>query len=591
MSDINHYLKELDQLLRQNNAEKLLSWFELVPEEHLSKVASRLASHIQRMCVYHNEYKTDLNTVFKSIEFFRPVTNFAVEWLVQLLVQHDEGLSKKNEHIAQACLMLLKVEYAMYGSMLKRAQKNQDDWQTIGLCIHRLMFTQIYVNVIRYLLYMAIPDKEWHNLHKLFILANQHKLTDFTLTDDQHFIADRISINNLYTFALLLGCAGLHQLPVKDILKACRCIVSWVSLVTVSRKSHNLNNEIVVDVASGSAPNFRRLFENDEESIFYYLHLEKLLESLETKNTSDDDVFNKTHLTEELKGHLINAWSLYREREERVAVEENVEATYGIDNIHYYLCGGKDLYEFLGDRAKLSIQFNEYDDIALMAKELDEDLWSHGLSDPAGHLVFGATPESFSFQRHFEFTENDDSHNHVRISVKIVDKSLHGCCIEFNDKIALNIQANEVIGFRDANANSHWQVGMVAWVRHIEGDVFHVGVRILSTEAVPLGVDIPVRLGLDENYVPGILLPYENTLRVNASILLAGDCFHEEESIQVSQRGLVKNLRITKNLLKSEQYNHFECGYYLVDEEVNGLVADVDLEMIDIDLDIDFNAE
>ena len=587
MSDLNHYLKELDQLLQQQKADKLLAWFELVPEEYLSRVATRMAAYIQRMSVFHEHNQTDLNTVFKSIESFRPVTNFAVEWLVQLLLQHEEGLSSDNEHIAQACLMLLKVEYAMYGSMLVRARKNPDDWQAIGLCIHRLMFTQIYINVIRYMMYMAVPDKEWHNLHKLYILSAQYKLTDFTLTDDMHFIADRLSIANLYTFVLLLGCARLHQLPVKDILKACRCIISWVSMVSVSRHSHNHDNEIVVDVTSGSAPNFRRLFDHDQDAVFYYIHIEKLLENLEVKNTDEGSIYNRIKLTESLKNHLINAWSHYSEREERHVIDECVEATIGFRNIHYYLCGARELEGFLGDRAKLFIQFEEFEDIALMANEPDKNLWVHGLSDPRGHLVFGETPESYTFQRHFEPQAESRDDQGRKSAVKMIDRSLHGCCIEFDEPEALNIQADELIGFRNTHNHSHWQVGVVAWVRHIEDSVVHVGVRMLSTEAIPLGIDVPLDLGVSESYIAGILMPYEKRLGYNASILFVENYFHEQDVIKVSQRGLTKSLKLTRQVHSGENFIQIEFGYYVDDAESVPASSERDLDMNDIDLNVD----
>ena len=66
------------------------------------------------------------------------------------------------------------------------------------------------------------------------------------------------------------------------------------------------------------------------------------------------------------------------------------------------MCGGKDLKGFLGEHISFSVMYDSDDDISTLEQQRSADVWSPGLTKAKGELLFGETPPSFAFQRHYD---------------------------------------------------------------------------------------------------------------------------------------------------------------------------------------------
>ncbi len=557
MNDNKDYLQEFEQLLAHKNTKLLLENLKSASVVQLSVLFNRIADHILDDIQQHQ----DVELTRQQAEKFRPVMHYAVEKLMKLYLQQGELLSKENEAVAGACNKFLKIQYKAYMMVFNHARQHAQKKGLLAISIHRIMVIQLYLHIISYFMYSAIPGKQWFNLHQFYAIAKKNDLSEFAVQDEECYVTKLVSIRELYSYSVLLGCACLHHLNVISIIKTVGCVFEWANLVEISDEPQNLDNEIVVDISAGSAPNFRKFFVETDQSVFLYLHLDKLLDTIQKQTTENNIVFNKTGVTDDLKAHLIEAWSKYRIREERVSVNQDLEATIGFCNIHYYLCGGRELKDFLGERVDLSIVYEKDEHIALIEQQRSGDVWSPGLSAPSGKLVDNEVLEAFSFQRHFEMNENINSEKFPTFNIRMLDKSLHGCRLEFPKEAHFDITMGDLIGFRDFD--SHWQVGEIAWFRIIENKVMSVGVRLLSTQAIPLGVDVPLRLGAHKNYTEGVLLPYEDALKSLTSILFLDEFFEEGECLKVVQKGLVNDLKLTNKLHSDKSYSQFNCGFYV----------------------------
>ncbi len=557
------YFQEFDQLLTQEDTKSLIDELSSVSVERLSVLYNKLAVHI----FHSNEKNQDIERIRQQTEQFRPVVHYAVEQLLRLYLKQGDRLSRQNESVAISCKRLLNVQYKSYMILLEHARKRVEEKELLAIVIHRIMVIQLYLHIISYMMYNAIAGKEWLNLHRLFIIAKQNNLSDFSVEDEDCYVKNPVSVSELYSLSLLMGCASLHQLNVESIIKAVSCVFELASLVTISEKPQGLENEIAFDISSGAAPNFRKFFPENEHSVFQYLHLEKLLTTIKKHRTEGDTLFNKADFPDHLKSHLIEAWSKYRVREQRVVVNQELEATIGLGNIHYYLSGGRELKEFLGLSDDRSIVCEDETKISLIEQQQSDDVWSPGLSVPVHQLVNDDVKEAFSFQRYFEMSEDVDTETYTTFNIKKVDRSIGGCCLEFPSQVHFELSIGMLIGFRDAITRSHWQVGEIAWFKIVDDEKMHVGVRLLSTEAIPVGVDVSFVSGIQGNYTEGVLLPYENELKHLTSILVPDDIYDEGFFLKAVQKGLVNDLKLTNNIHQSEYFTQFNCGFYVPEIE------------------------
>ena len=552
------YFHEFDELLSQDDTGRIVEELAKAPAERLPVLYNKLAVHI----FHANEGHRGVDAIREQAEKIRVIVHFAIEQLLGIYMQQGELLSKQNEDIASACKRLLNVQYKAYMAVLDHARKREGETDMLAFAIHRIMVVQLYLHIINYIMYSAIAEKEWLNLHRLFIIARQNDVTDFTIEDEECYVRSPVSIAELYSLSLLMGCASLHQLPVTSIIKAVSCVYELANLVTISDKPQGVENELVFDISAGTAPNFRKFLCENEHSLLYYLHLEKLLEAMTRHRSEGDSLFNLAEFPETLKDHLIQAWSRYRVREERVIVDKLLEATIGFDNIHYYLCGGRELGEFLGLGSDRSVAFEENGDVAIIEDQLTGDIWPSRLSLPADHEITDEEKKSYAFQHYFEMVEDVDTGKHPVFNIKMIDQSPGGCCLEFHSDSHTHLAIGALVGFRDAAMSSHWQIGEVVWLKVIDEKKAHAGIRLLSTEAIPLGIDVSSHVNTQNNYSEGILLPYENSLKHLTSILLAEDHYEEGSLLKTVQKGLVNDLKLTNNILRNDHFAQFNCGIY-----------------------------
>ena len=119
-----------------------------------------------------------------------------------------------------------------------------------------------------------------------------------------------------------------------------------------------------------------------------------------------------------------------------------------------------------------------------------------------------------------------------------------------------------LIGFR--SADSHWQIGKVVWMRADEQGDMQVGVYILSTEAIPLGIDVPLHLGANVNNVPAIFLPYEKRLDLPATMIVTDTLLQDERDGERCATGFGKryetNAVISSNSKLCTIRLRFLCG-------------------------------
>lgn len=493
---------------------------------------------------------------------------------IRLNTTTADGINLLEDAIAY--LHLLDLDKKLYEKIILLA--GELNHEGLALAIHRNLATLIHAQQIRYQHYLPIPEVEWMRIHRLFYISVENKLTGYSPIDKIYYPAKPLSILNQYCMALLLGCGRLNHLTPLEMSSVNRSLLTWCSLVGISRKpAANSEHQLVVDITSGSAPNFRKLFSPSETSISCYLQVDQLIAKLDSLLPKEEApakpgapkppppafIANNKELTHDTIRHLKSAWSEYIYREERLPADETIRVCIGVDTIFFHLCGQQVLKDFIGAKIGLSIVYDDHEDKTVIEKQRSGDVWSAFLSAPDGILVKGDIPAEFNFQRYFprkNAVDNDISGSTHPVQMK--DTSSRGCRLHWGKHSSHAPAIGTLLGLSKDNFEGHWQIGEIAWKDLTPDDEVITGIRLLSTCAIPVALDIPLRLARNQNYAEGILMPPESALGTSTvSFLVHPMGLKQGEYVTISQKGIEEKIQLTQTIKVNDTYEYYDCAF------------------------------
>lgn len=388
----------------------------------------------------------------------------------------------------------------------------------------------------------------------------------------------------------MLSCAGLNHFESDDILKISDLLAEWCCLVKISNSpSGSSKTQIMVDIATGSAPHFTKLFSPSQTTIPCYLQIDALLEKLVslivdkikeeqiikinkmTLNPLEVDILDKREiqtnsflqksgLNSKKIEFLIAAWSGYLYEENKIdEIEIPIELCIGFKDIHFYLSGAKSLNDFLGTKSSLSIVFDTNEDKDLLEKNRLSDLWSNFFSGKVGDVDFKKTPAEYNFQHHFEAINLEEyNESHPRWYAKMTEVTQRSCSVTWEITGAPLLELGQLVALRKG-PNDHWQLGEIDWKVRLDDSKIKTGIRIISTQAIPVGIDLPS--SLNENYVEAILTPPEEMLGALTSFISPPHGYQKDDYVSVSQKDIEEKVKIYKLMRKNTYYERCECAF------------------------------
>lgn len=477
---------------------------------------------------------------------------------------------------ALACLKLLGFENRLYEKIILQQMADKQN-AALPVVIHRNTSNIIHRQLIHYQHYLPIPESDWLWMHRMFYIASRNNAIRTSITDPIYFEGKNLTIHNLYCISLLLGCGRMNQLSPQDISSIATILQDWSPLVSITREpSTSGGNQLVVDISTGNAPSFSKLFTPNNKSIVCYLQIDKLIEKLDKLLPRDDEnlidpqataapafATESKLLNAHTVRHLKSAWSEYIYRETRQPTNEMVYACKGFPSIFYYMSGKQTLKDFIGTKMALSIVYHDQEDRLQIEKARSTDVWSAFLSTPDGELVTDAIPADMNFQRQFNTISNGvGDKQYPSHAIRMLDKSQSGCRLRWPAAIGDVPDIGDLIGLRSTNSKDHWQIGEIAWKDLMPNGETVTGIKLRSTHAIPVAVDLPLRLARAENFAPGILLPPEQQLGKSSVVIMTEPLkLKEGEYITIAQRGLEEKIRLNRKIRGNTFAEYFECGF------------------------------
>lgn len=549
------------ELLKQPTPAVLSEWVQQFRQQSLVEALGDISDFTNALVQLSDKVQ-----VFNMIETVRPFFH-----ALNPLLQSDPTVAE-----GRAYIQLLELEITVYEHILEKPSELPEP--VLATAIHRSLTNKIQDQVTHYRYYLLIPERKWLRIHRLFYVALKHKVAT-SIIEDEIYFHQKKSIVNLYCYLLLLSCAHLSHFTSEEIVKTAKLLEQWCELVKISKTpASDSQNQIMVDIATGSAPHFTKMFSPAESTMPCYLQMDELMQVLvgmwmerSEQNQQPDDAWSQHDLTADMLEYLKAAWSGYLYEEALTKTHQEVEVCVGFEDVHFYLAGAKNLDDFLGEKVSLSVVYDDAEDKEFIEHGRMEDLWATFLAEPKGDPDFKKTPAEFNFQHHFKSLDEDiHTAQHPRYRVLMTEMGLHDCSLMWDAQQAPDLEPGQIIGLR-SQMTDHWQVGEIDSKIQLNDKKIKTGVKIISTQAIPVGIDLP--FGVEENYCEAILTPPEQAISTMTSFLSPPRDYKAGEYVSISQKNIEEKVQIVKTMKKNLYFERCACTF-LIKKRIGGAYRD-----------------
>lgn len=491
-----------------NRASAVKIWAESMPATRISHTGVLLYKAVPEIC----HVKTGPENRLDMLESIRPyvqqcIQGLAKDFLNQPLILPEGPM--KTAVVAQALQKHMTAGYCRVIQQLASKQKKGKPDAKLELALHRAI-TGYGLSLMRgYQLYTQIPANLWFELHSLYLLAEHWQILDQAVPDP---MLERVPANTIfqaYVRSLLLACARPNQMRQNEVAICYHAIEDWAYLVKLQAKEDQKpENLYLLNLNTDAGPVHKTRLNGKEQDDIRELDLGQLIVSLkkqkEVKEGGDPILPVANNLTPALLSHIIEAWSVTHKRSfERSPSQASIEVCVGISSLHYQTCNGVDFNDFLGVQT-----FEEID-------------------------ISGTDPWASSFTASQGVEE--ESEDHPVFSVRVLDSSPGGFCLEWRDKIPSLAKAGEVLGLREKGRH-RWGLGVIRWVQQNLKST-RLGVQLLAPKTIPYGASIELPTGEQGDFLRVLMLPELKVANQPATLLTAFAPFQEYMRLILNSQG------------------------------------------------------
>lgn len=523
-------------------------------------------------------YQTTPANRIQVLEILRDPTLQSIEGLTQNFLNQPLILPEpavKTATIAQAMQKHMINGYLV--AVRDLCNQSTPDIELLQLAIHRAI-TSISLLLLRYYqLYVPISGQLWTELHSLYQIALHLGIVENTVEDNYGQLQKCRNIRLAYIRALLLACSRPNQLRQDEIAATFDALNDLSALAELhDSQIGNHENLFAVAIDSNLPPLYRSRFSADEHALLLELNTTQICKKLNELNSSTNEsaegssLRNELNLTTALTQHLIRAWNLLAQRNfERQQSQGVLDVAVGLTNIHFYLADETIFTHFLnrtlGSQSvdslgaifqKRGAQLKD----AKKNKSLD-DPWDNTF-DIQGTPLAGRAIATDSIEFAIKKQEQNAAKDAYPIyHVPLIDSSPGGYCIEWRNEIPNQVKAGELLGLREPLRN-RWSLGVVRWANQTKGAT-QLGIQILSTQAIPVGVAIIHKTGDSSEYLRALEIPALKAINQPATIITNAVSFREYAKARLFQKSSQEsgnnqlNIQLTRRIFGTGAFSQF----------------------------------
>ena len=409
-----------------------------------------------------------------------------------------------------------------------------------------------------YLVYAPEPKGVWHELHQLYLYAEERGINALPLDDPypDFSLPMHYTIDLAYKRILMLALVEPHHMIQGEADDIFYLVSAWTGachLLPVDNTPPS--GEYAVDMASDKPPRFiapditwdavnARIIDLSGVKQRLEVQLQRFLRtSMATIDHNEKQSLVERHQRDMLL-RLTEAWSGIPARGTvRRHIQNQVQLATGLSASHYYLSSG-------------AIFTPELDELKIKTEEIEPTVFATAYET-------AMQKDSFHLNKSYNIRpwwQHNTSESGTALACKTDCENTH-------------VKVGEIVAYREKDeATGHWELGVVRWLRSNPDNGLDLGIMNLANSAVPIAIKGLKGPGSGTDYFRGLLIPKQVSVQQTRSVLVPASVYdvHSELAVNVKQRLFYVRL---KSLLRSTN----EFSQFTFDVMESAPITDVEV--------------
>ena len=448
-------------------------------------------------------------------EMLRPAVNVAIEALQRHLEARAFPLTPKSQKIFELTQSLMLEFAGSYQvATLDMMTKKEGNKKALQLAVYRAMDWMGKVLLLTYSVYVRTRETLWHDIHHLYLLAVENGVEKVSLRDAAPGAS---TIEARYIQINLLALVKPYCLRQGEVSRLMQYFVQNTALVTIGRDAEGQQMGDYVHAV---------MLNSDEPAVMMLLS--------DLPHSPTVRVLNAAALLTRMDGHIRD---LEAKGVPSMILQEGLSRNLAKRVIYHLTTVRNRSYNRFPKKEQIGMVTRLPDVLTVIRDAQKNDVSEDAEAQDALFNVFMSSDsyeeEGQAKQKVIDRVEDEEG---AQIqSWKVINTSVGGYGLCWEDKEASGARVGEIVALRDMNDNSAvWMIGVIKWLEFVAGKGLCCGVELLSTKIMVVSVKSVTNRKLSQKLpVDGLMLPSIEGIRPDPALILPAYIFQASDEIRL----------------------------------------------------------
>lgn len=376
-------------------------------------------------------------------------------------------------------------------------------------------------------LYQNVEPRVWLTLHQLYALGERQELVRLPVRNPQ---GQRVTLQDTYLQAALLGCCKANQLRQSDLAGIYRALGKWCSIVNLLDADCAREGLFAIDLDGDHPPMYHGAEGAGGPGVRYLdtrellAHLESLREADRTNGRPGVRLDEDVTLPSNLLDHLIASLGNHSQRNfSRASGADTVlEVGVGLDSAHFHAAGQRSFADLLPP--------------------------AHGDDSAREAPGVNGKPPTAPEARHTVYR------------ARAMNTSPGGYCLQWSGDAPAHLRSGDILCVREPGQED-WVIAAVRWISALEQAQTLIGVELLSPRGMPYAARAVGRRGSLAEPVRVLLLPEIQLVGKPHTLITPRNGFRERQKVVLLRDGEEFAVQLQRQVGAAAGYSQFDFRY------------------------------
>ena len=555
------------------NARAVSAWLDALPVANIGETARQ----VYQFLVDCNAQAIDPAERLKIMHALMKITQHIGDALRKHYIGQSVSLNEKQRKVA-ALAQAMQSEMAIgFKTILEDALASQKlNPQLLTPATHGAIHYLSLVLLRCYQLYSQQPTQLWHELHTLFLFAEQNGFAEASSP-----LNPTESVRQAYARILLVASANPYQLRQREIEQLFDALSELCDRVYIGNFSRD-HGLYYLDLSSDAGPQSIALATISGSNEWRSLQCDQVVEKLqdELRNSSQVQVGVQRGALQQLGGpllrHLVRSYGNLTTRAfSRTPANGTVKISIGLSATHFLLAGSDsemsvNLAASEHDLATLEGSLRNatlVDDERRAGRSIGVKPETTGGGDPWEKLYRPKQTWEREHPKSVEvsavspnnFTSNADVRYDFQIAA-LVNISPGGYCLALRGIVPAQTQTGEIVGLmeQDADGSPHWNIGTIRWMKRVPDAALQIGLQLIAPNARPVMTQVRNSQLASAAFQRSLLLPALKGIGQPATLITAPMPYAVNQKIRLKDGANAQDVRLSKQVASSASFKQFQ---------------------------------